>query len=81
MEQENELQEFTREPDVDDLKSDFDRCRISLSYWQDKAEVAREVRRNEWTGKGRYGRKEGPGTFPSLCESWRVWQARQMVRG
>ena len=31
MEQENELQEFTREPDVDDLKSDFDRCREGLS--------------------------------------------------
>ena len=61
---ENEVQEFEREPDVDELKSDFDRCRISLSYWQDKAEVAREVRRNEWTGKGRYGRKEGPGAFP-----------------
>ena len=62
--EESEVQEFSREPDVDELKSDFDRCRISLSYWQDKAEEARDVRRNEWTGKGRYGRKEGPGAFP-----------------
>ena len=62
--EENEVQEFSREPDVDELKSDYDRCRISLSYWQDKAEEARDVRRNEWTGKGRYGRKEGPGAFP-----------------
>ena len=62
--EENEVQEYANEPDVDELKSDFDRCRISLSYWQDKAEEARDVRRNEWTGKGRYGRKEGPGAFP-----------------
>ena len=62
--EENEVQEYEREPDVDELKSDFDRCRISLSYWKDKAEEARDVRRNEWTGKGRYGRKEGPGAFP-----------------
>ena len=61
---ENEVQEFSREPDVDELKSDFDRCRISLSYWQDRAEEARDVRRNDWAGKGRYGRKEGPEAFP-----------------
>jgi len=62
--EENRVQEYESEPDVDELKSDFERCRISLSYWKDKAEEARDVRRNEWAGKGRYGRKEGPGAFP-----------------
>ena len=62
--EENEVQEYKSEPDVEELKSDFDRCRISLSYWKDKAEEARDVRRNEWVGKGRYGRKEGAGAFP-----------------
>ena len=62
--EENEVQEYESEPDVDELKSAFDRCRISLSYWKDKAEEARDVRRNEWAGKGRYGRKEGEDAFP-----------------
>ena len=62
--EENEVQEFSREPDVDELKSDFNRCRLSLGYWRDRAEEARDVRRNEWAGKGRYGRKEGDDAFP-----------------
>jgi len=64
MMEENEVQEFSREPDVDELKSDFNRCRLSLGYWRDRAEEARDVRRNEWAGKGRYGRKEGDDAFP-----------------
>jgi hypothetical protein len=55
MMEENEVQEFSREPDVDELKADFDRCRLSLGFWRDRAEEARDVRRNEWAGKGRYG--------------------------
>ena len=64
MMEENEVQEFSREPDVDELKADFDRCRLSLGFWRDRAEEARDVRRNEWAGKGRYGRKEGDDAFP-----------------
>ena len=62
---EKDLQEFDRDsPDVDFLKSDLERCRNNLSYWQSKAEEARESRRNEWPGKGRNGQKEGQGAFP-----------------
>ena len=61
---ENELQEFTDEPDVDALKADLERCRTNLSYYMDKAEEARDVRRNNWPGKGRHGRKEDPESFP-----------------
>jgi len=61
----NEVQEFDRDnPDIDFLKSDLERCRNNLSYWQGKAEEARESRRNEWPGKGRNGQKEGPDAFP-----------------
>mgnify|MGYP003132730165 CR=1 FL=1 len=62
--EEDKTQEFTREPDVDVLKADLERCRTNLAYWINKAEDASEVRRNEWPGKGRYGRKEGPDSFP-----------------
>ena len=52
MEIEKDVQEFDRDnPNVDFLKSDLDRCRNNLSYWQSKAESARESRRNEWPGK------------------------------
>ena len=62
---EKDLQGFDRDsPDVDFLKSDLERCRNNLSYWQSKAEEARESRRNEWPGKGRNGQKEGQGAFP-----------------
>tara|TARA_R110000850_G_scaffold2980_2_gene13952 strand:+ start:367 stop:2445 length:2079 start_codon:yes stop_codon:yes gene_type:complete len=65
METEKEVQEFDRDsPDVDFLKSDLNRCRNNLSYWQSKAESARESRRNEWPGKGTNGQKEGPDAFP-----------------
>ena len=54
--EEDKTQEFTREPDVDVLKADLERCRTNLAYWINKAEDASEIRRNEWPGKGRYGR-------------------------
>ena len=60
--EEDKVQEFdSKEPDVDGLKADLERCRVNLSYWQDTAETAREIRRNEWPGKGRNGQKEGDG--------------------
>ena len=62
--EEDKTQEFTREPDIEVLKTDLDRCRTNLAYWMNKAEDASEIRRNEWPGKGRYGRKEGPDAFP-----------------
>jgi len=63
--EDDKVQEFdAKEPDVDGLKSDLERCRVNLSYWQDMAETAREIRRNEWPGKGRNGQKEGEDAFP-----------------
>jgi hypothetical protein len=61
---EDKTQEFTREPDIDVLKTDLERCRNNLSWWINKADDASEIRRNEWPGKGRNGRKEGPDAFP-----------------
>ena len=42
-EQENELYEHESKPDIDFLKSDFDRCRHNLSYYLDLAEEARDL--------------------------------------
>jgi len=64
VEQENELYEYSDEPDIDFLKGDLERCRKNLSYYMDKQEEARDVRRNNWPGKGRHGIKEAPDSFP-----------------
>ena len=61
---ENELYEHETKPDIDFLKSDFDRCRHNLSYHLDLAEEARDIRRNVWVGKSKTGRKEDPDAFP-----------------
>ena len=63
-EQENELYEHEPKPDIDFLKSDFDRCRHNLSYYLDLAEEARDIRRNIWAGKTKTARKEDPEAFP-----------------
>ena len=61
----DELQEYDRDnPDVDGLEKDFNRCKDSLGFWLDLSEEARDVRRNEWPGKNREGRKAGPDAFP-----------------
>lgn len=61
----DELQEYDHDnPDVDGLEKDFNRCKDSLGFWLDLAEEARDVRRNEWPGKNREGRKAGPEAFP-----------------
>ena len=64
MENQNDIQEHQDEPDIDELKSDLERIKSNLSYYQDRADTARSVRMSEWPGKGRYGRKEGPDAFP-----------------
>ena len=64
VEQENELYEYSEEPDIDFLKGDLERCRKNLSYYMDKQEEARDVRRNNWPGKGHHGVKEAPDSFP-----------------
>jgi len=64
VEQENELYEYSEEPDIDFLKNDLERCRKNLSYYMDKQEEARDVRRNNWPGKGRHGIKEAADSFP-----------------
>lgn len=62
---EEKVQKFDMdEPNVDDLVHDFQRCRNNLGFWLDLAEEARDVRRNEWPGKTREGRKSGPEAFP-----------------
>ena len=38
VEQENELYEYSEEPDIDFLKGDLERCRKNLSYYMDKQE-------------------------------------------
>ena len=64
MDPENEIQEEKAEPDIDALKADLERCRTNLNYYNDRAEEARDCRRDIWPGKGRYGKKEGPDSFP-----------------
>jgi hypothetical protein len=63
-EDENKLQEYETEPDIESLKNDFERCRHNLSYYLDINEEARDIRRNNWPGKSKTGRKEGPDSFP-----------------
>jgi hypothetical protein len=64
MAEDTEIQEFSEEPDVDALKGDLERCRSNLSYYLDQAEEARDVRMNNWPGKGKYGQKTDPDSFP-----------------
>lgn len=63
-EDENKLQEYDSEPDIESLKGDFERCRHNLSYYLDINEEARDIRRNNWPGKSKNGRKEDPDSFP-----------------
>ena len=55
---ENEIQEYNVEPDIDALKDDFDRCKRNLSYYLDRAEEAKEIRRDIWAGKTGSGQKD-----------------------
>ena len=65
MDEENEVQQYNEDgPDVDFLKADLDRVKTTLSYYNDRAEDARDIRMSVWPGKGKYGRKEGPDAFP-----------------
>ena len=64
MAEDNEVQEFSDEPDITGLKNDLDRCRANLSYYLDQQETARDDRMNMWPGKGRYGQKTDPDAFP-----------------
>ena len=64
MAEENEVQEYSDEPDITSLKNDLDRCRANLSYYLDQQETARDDRMNVWPGKGRYGQKTDPDAFP-----------------
>ena len=64
MAEETEVQEFSEDPDIDALKADLERCRANLSYYLDQAEEARDVRMNSWPGKGKYGQKTEPDSFP-----------------
>ena len=64
MADENEIQEYSNEPDVDALKADLDRCRTSLSYYIDRAEEARDMRMSVWPGKNRSGQKTHEDAFP-----------------
>ena len=65
MDEENEVQEYNQDgPDIDALKADLDRVKTTLSYYNDRAEDARDIRMSVWPGKGKYGRKEGPDAFP-----------------
>ena len=64
MADENEIQEYSNEPDVDALKADLDRCRTSLSYYIDRAEEARDMRMSVWPGKNRSGQKTHKDAFP-----------------
>ena len=63
-EMENEIQECNVEPDVDALKDDFDRCKRNLSYYLDRSEEAKEIRRNIWAGKTGSGSKRSCQAFP-----------------
>ncbi|BAQ84574.1 putative head-tail connector protein [uncultured Mediterranean phage uvMED] len=63
-ERDNELYEHEPKPDIDFLKSDFERTRHNLSYVLDLAEEARDIRRNVWAGKSKTARKEDPDSFP-----------------
>lgn len=63
-EMENEIQVYDVEPDVDALKDDFDRCKRNLSYYLDRAEEAKEIRRNIWAGKTGSGSKDFASAFP-----------------
>ncbi len=63
--EENQEQLFdSKEPDIDHLKADLERCRSNLGSWIDRASDASQTRRNEWPGKGRYGRKESATAWP-----------------
>ena len=62
-EMENEIQVYG-EPDVDALKDDFDRCKRNLSYYLDRSEEAKEIRRNIWAGKTGSGQKDHAQAFP-----------------
>ena len=61
---ENEIQEYNVEPDIDALKDDFDRCKRNLSYYLDRAEEAKEIRRDIWAGKTGSGQKDHAQAFP-----------------
>ena len=59
-----ELQEYSNEPDVDALKVDLERCRATLSYYVDRAEIARDIRMSVWVGKNDLAQKTGADSFP-----------------
>ena len=40
-EPENDIQEYSLEPDIDVLKNDFERCRRNLSYYLDISQEAK----------------------------------------
>ena len=63
-EPENDIQEYSLEPDIDALKNDFERCRRNLSYYLDISQEAKDLRKDIWAGKTKSARKEGEDSFP-----------------
>jgi hypothetical protein len=67
---ENDIQEYESEPDIDALKADLERCRDSLGFYIDRAEEAKDTRMSVWPGKNRYAKKLDPeNSFPWLGAS------------
>ena len=63
-EPENEIQEYSLEPDIDALKNDFERCRNNLSYYLDLSQEAKDLRKDLWAGKSKTSRKESEDSWP-----------------
>ena len=63
-EYDNKARVFSEEPDIDELRNDYNRVRDELGWWLTRSEDNRNVRYNLWPDKSDDGRKHGPQAWP-----------------